>query len=61
MENGPARLYRCEIAISGANVSMVSTYIGSSVHADIHTLVFAPGDQINSGPAVMVVSFFTTL
>jgi hypothetical protein len=37
-------LYRCEIAVSGANVSMVSTYIGSSVHADIHALVFAPGD-----------------
>jgi hypothetical protein len=37
-------LYRCEIAVSGANISMVSTYIGSSVHADIHTLVFAPGD-----------------
>ena len=37
-------LYRCEIAVSGTSVSMVSTYIGSSVHADIHALVFAPGD-----------------
>ena len=37
-------LYRCEIAVSGASVSMLSTYIGGSVHADIHALVFAPGD-----------------
>jgi hypothetical protein len=37
-------LYRCEVAISGAYISMVSTYIGGSVHADIHALVFAPGD-----------------
>lgn len=37
-------LYRCEIVVSGASVSMVSSYIGGSVHADIHALVFAPGD-----------------
>ena len=37
-------LYRCEIAVSGANISMVSTYIGGSVHADIHALVFSPGN-----------------
>jgi hypothetical protein len=37
-------LYRCEITISGTNVSMTPTYIGNSVHADIHTIVFAPGD-----------------
>lgn len=37
-------LYRCEVAISGTSVSMTSTYIGNSVHADIHTIVFAPGD-----------------
>lgn len=37
-------LYRGEITIAGASVSMASTYIGNSVHADIHTIVFAPGD-----------------
>jgi hypothetical protein len=37
-------LYRCEITVSGTNVSMTPTYIGNSVHADIHTIVFAPGD-----------------
>ena len=37
-------LYRCELTVSGASVSMVPTYIGGSIHADVHTLVFAPGD-----------------
>jgi hypothetical protein len=37
-------LYRGEITVSGTNVSMTPTYIGNSVHADIHTIVFAPGD-----------------
>jgi hypothetical protein len=37
-------LYRCEVAISGASASMTSTYIGNSVHADIHAIVFAPSD-----------------
>ena len=37
-------LYRCDVTVSGASVSMVSSYIGGSVHADIHALVFAPGD-----------------
>lgn len=37
-------LYRCAVTVAGVNVSMVPTYIGNSVHADIHTLVFAPGD-----------------
>ena len=37
-------LYRCEVIVSGPNVSMTSTYIGSSIHADVHTIVFAPGD-----------------
>lgn len=37
-------LYRCEVTITGPNVSMTPTYIGNSVHADIHTIVFAPGD-----------------
>jgi hypothetical protein len=37
-------LYRCEVTINGTSVSMASTYIGGSVHPDIHALVFAPGD-----------------
>lgn len=38
-------LYRCEITVGGGGaVSAVSTYIGGSVHADIHAIVFAPGD-----------------
>ncbi len=37
-------LYRCEVTVSGTNVSMTPTYIGNSVHADIHTVVFTPGD-----------------
>lgn len=41
---GGVKLYRCEVTVNGANVNMVPTYIGNSVHADIHTLVFPPGD-----------------
>lgn len=37
-------LYRCEITANGAEIRMASSYIGGSVHADIHALVFAPGD-----------------
>lgn len=37
-------LYRCEVTVSGSNVSMTSTYTGNSVHADIHIIAFAPGD-----------------
>ena len=37
-------LYRCEVTVAGPNVSMTSTYIGGSIHADVHTIVFAPGD-----------------
>ena len=39
-----AALYRCEVTVSGTSASMTPTYIGGSVHADVHTLVFAPGD-----------------
>jgi hypothetical protein len=42
-------LYRSKVTVddSGNNLSytMSNTYIGNSVHADIHTLVFAPGDS----------------
>jgi hypothetical protein len=37
-------VYRCEVTVAGPAVSLTPTYIGNSVHADIHTLVFAPGD-----------------
>ena len=37
-------LYRCEVIINDTESRMDSTYIGGSVHADIHALVFAPGD-----------------
>lgn len=39
-------LYRGEVTVAagGTPVSLTPTYIGNSVHADIHTLVFAPGD-----------------
>jgi len=37
-------LYRCEIAVSGSSVSASPTYIGNSIHADVHAIVFAPGD-----------------
>lgn len=40
-----ASLYRCEITLDAKqNASAKATYIGGSVHADIHALVFAPGD-----------------
>ena len=38
-------VYRCEITVSpSGSVSGSGTYIGGSVHADIHALVFAPAD-----------------
>jgi len=37
-------LYRCDVTVTTASVSMVATYIGNSVHGDIHTIAFAPGD-----------------
>ncbi len=38
-------LYRGDVTVSGATVSMTSTFIGNSVHADIHAMTFAPGDS----------------
>jgi hypothetical protein len=42
-------LYRCTVSSNGSGAGltykMTHTYIGSSVHADIHTLVFTPGDS----------------
>ncbi len=37
-------LYRCDVTVAATTVSAVATFIGGSVHGDIHTLVFAPGD-----------------
>ncbi len=36
-----AAIYRCDVNVAGA--TMVNTYIGTSAHADIHALVFTPG------------------
>ena len=36
--------YRCEITLGAGGPSATATYIGGAVHADVHTLVFAPGD-----------------
>jgi len=42
-------LYRSVVKAKGAGDNVIyemnNTYIGNSVHADIHTLVFAPGDS----------------
>jgi hypothetical protein len=42
-------LYRADVTSSGTSPSithsMTNTYLGSSVHGDIHTLVFTPGDS----------------
>jgi len=37
-------VYRCSIARSGSVYTATPTYIGGSCHADIHKLVFTPGD-----------------
>jgi len=42
-------LYRCDLTVntSGGSITSVTaapTYIGNSVHADVHTLVFRPGN-----------------
>lgn len=34
-------IYRCEVNVAGA--TMANTYIGTSAHADLHALVFTPG------------------
>jgi photosystem II stability/assembly factor-like uncharacterized protein len=41
----PANIQRCVVSASGLNYSMTATPIGSAAHADVHTLVFAPGDS----------------
>lgn len=39
-------LYRCEITVTAASVTSANTFIGASVHADIHTIVFTPGNAL---------------
>ena len=36
-------LYRCDITVTAASVTSANTYIGNSVHADIHKIIFTPG------------------
>jgi hypothetical protein len=42
-------IYRSDVSSSGSGAgrtySMTNTFIGNSVHGDIHTIVFAPGDS----------------
>jgi hypothetical protein len=42
-----AALYRCEISYSRRTkrYTAKATYIGGAIHADVHALVFAPGDS----------------
>lgn len=46
-----ASLYRCAIKSSGSGggtkYSMTANHIGNAIHADIHALVFTPGDSRN--------------
>jgi hypothetical protein len=42
-------LYRCEVTVTTSagsitGASATNTYIGGSIHADVHRIVFAPGD-----------------
>ncbi|OAN70691.1 hypothetical protein A8B78_04355 [Jannaschia sp. EhC01] len=37
-------IYRSELTVSGASVTASNTYIGNSIHADIHTITFTPGN-----------------
>ena len=38
-------LYRCAITVSGTTVRAAPAHVGATVHADITTLMFAPGDR----------------
>lgn len=38
-------LYRGDVTVVGTTVSVTTTHIGNSVHADLHALAFAPGDS----------------
>lgn len=38
-------VYRCDIVEKSGRLTATATYIGTSTHADAHTLVFAPNDS----------------
>lgn len=40
-----AALYRAHVSPSGAAYAMVPTLVGANVHADVHAVVYAPGDS----------------
>ncbi len=42
--SGSGSLYRCEVTVSDTSASMTPIYIGNSIHADVHAIVFAPDD-----------------
>jgi len=41
----PANIQRCIVSKSGSNYSVTSTSIGENAHADVHFLVFEPGNS----------------
>lgn len=38
-------LWRCRVQVATSGVSMTAAFIGASIHADIHALVFTPGES----------------
>ena len=40
----PGSIWRCQVAKSGSSYKMTGVSIGTTAHADIHTLVHTPGD-----------------
>lgn len=38
-------IWACTVAPNGANWTLATTYIGARAHADVHRLVFTPGDR----------------
>ena len=42
-EDWSGSIYRCEVTVHDDSLSMAATYIAASVHGDIQTLVFTPG------------------
>jgi len=38
-------LWRCRVSTTGPSPSVTPTYIGGSIHADVHAMAFAPGDS----------------
>ena len=38
-------LYRCDLTVTAGSITSANTYIGNSVHADIHKIIFTPGSS----------------